>query len=380
MSDRTAASAGVVMAGIGLAAAVMPWPIDTGSIAAILAAIALVAFLARRYGRLPRRQGAPLAGGMGVLLAIIGTYTLVQPAIGAGSGANATPPVILTLLIGLCMTVAAYSDWLGIDRDTLLRKLSATGLAAAIGAAGIAAIVLWGLIIVTVVRTFLGIALRPTIATALSTIALGFGTATVAIVYLRASDRGFEFIDVGVPSLRDFGFVVAGVVTIIGLNLAIGWLFQQLGVESASHSVIETAQSTPEILLVLIPLTYLIIGPGEELLYRNVVQKSLYEAFSRPAAVVVASAIFASAHFFAYASGNVLATINTLTVIFALSMILGLLYARTNNVVVPALVHGTLNAVAFAASYAEITGRFDLPFLVPAVDPVTMAVMTLLTG
>ncbi|MFB6298878.1 MAG: lysostaphin resistance A-like protein [Halobacteriales archaeon] len=380
MSDRTAASAGVVFAGIGLAAAVVPWPLETGPIAAVLAALALVGFLARRYGWLPRRQGALLASCAGGLLTLVGIYTLVEPAIGSGTGANATPSIILAVVMGLFIIAAAYSDWLGLDRAILIEKLGATAVAAAIGAAGIAAIVLWGLIIVTVTRTILGIALEPTVATALSTIALGLGTATVAVVYLRASDRGFAFLDVAIPSLRELGFVVAGVVTIIGLNLAIGWVFQQLGVESATHSVIETAQSNPEVLLVLIPLTYLVIGPGEELLYRNVVQKSLYDSFSRPAAIVVASAIFASAHFFAYASGNVLATINTLTVIFALSMILGAIYARTDNVVVPALVHGTLNAVAFAVSYAEITGRFELPFVLPVTDPVVVVVSTLIAG
>jgi len=143
---------------------------------------------------------------------------------------------------------------------------------------------------------------------------------------------------------------------IVGLNLGISAAFERLGVDAASHSVVRAAEANPEILLVLIPLSYLVIGPGEELLYRNVIQKSLYGSFSRRGAIVVASAIFAGAHIFAYSSpdSGPLATVATLLVIFALSLVLGTAYERTDNVLVPALIHGTFNAIAFAVTYAQL--------------------------
>jgi membrane protease YdiL (CAAX protease family) len=144
----------------------------------------------------------------------------------------------------------------------------------------------------------------------------------------------------------------------LGSNLGISALFGWLGVESTTHSLIRAAQDNPGILLALVPLSYLVVGPGEELLYRNVVQKSLSTEFSPPGAVVVASAIFAAVHLPAYAdpSGSALAVLNTLAVVFVLSLILGALYERTENVAVSALVHGSFNAIAFLVTYVEITG------------------------
>jgi CAAX amino terminal protease family. len=98
-----------------------------------------------------------------------------------------------------------------------------------------------------------------------------------------------------------------------------------------------------------------VIGPGEELLSRNIVQKHLYDGFSRPAAVVVGTAIFAAIHLPAYATGPPPAVFATLLQLFGISLVLGVVYERTENVVVPALVHGTYNAVQFGFAYLAIT-------------------------
>ncbi|MDX1746625.1 MAG: CPBP family intramembrane glutamic endopeptidase, partial [Halobacteriales archaeon] len=147
-------------------------------------------------------------------------------------------------------------------------------------------------------------------------------------------------------------------VAIVALNLGLSLAIQQFGLESASHSIVQSAQSSPEVLLVLVPLSYLVIGPGEELLYRNVVQKSLYGAFSRPGAVIVGSVVFAAVHVFAFSGPgqSALATLNTLAVVFVLSLVLGAVYEQTENVVASALVHGTFDAIAFAATYVQLTG------------------------
>ncbi|NIS30164.1 MAG: CPBP family intramembrane metalloprotease, partial [Actinobacteria bacterium] len=169
---------------------------------------------------------------------------------------------------------------------------------------------------------------------------------------------GLGYIELRRPTPIDAAYVVGGVVVLLGLNLGIGWAFQQLGLSAARHTIFDIAQDDPELLLVLIPLSFLLIGPGEELLYRNVVQKSLYDAFSRPAAVVVASVVFAAAHVPAYSSAGAtpLGVLNTLTVVFALSVVLGAAFERTRNVLVPALIHGGFNAIAFAATYAQLAG------------------------
>ncbi|MFB6361383.1 MAG: lysostaphin resistance A-like protein [Halobacteriales archaeon] len=354
MADRTAASVGFVLAGVALAAGLANWPGTLGRVAAGLSAVALVALGLRRYGRLERGPVDRVAAG--ALVAAVGTavVSLFGPALGRGSLAMAPGPAV-TAIAGLLAVPFAYADCQGVTRSDLLRKAGRTATAAALGLAGLLAIVAWSIVVGGVFRSLVG-DIPPAIGAVLSSIALGLGTVTVAWLYLRGSDQGLTFVDLHRPSWRDGAVVVVGVGVLLGVNLGVGWLFQQLGLSAARHTIFEIAQDEPGLLLVLIPLSFLLIGPGEELLYRNVVQKSLYDAFSRPAAIVVASVIFAAAHVPAYsASGSTpLAVLNTLTVVFALSIVLGVAFDRTRNLVVPALIHGAFNAIAFAATYAQL--------------------------
>lgn len=357
MSDRAAASVAFTAAGVAFAATFLPWP-TAQWIAAAGAGAALAVFGFRRYGILARQVSGPIGGLAGVVLALVGLYALSTPATGGRTG-GAIGPTIAAIAGGVVLTFG-YADWRAIPRQQLGGKVTAAALAAGIGVTGLLAIVVWVSVITSVVRPAVGGALDPSGRTVLSALALGLGTASVAGLYLRASDRGIRFIDFDQPGVRDATYVAGGVIAIVGLNISIGLLFERLGLEAARHSVLRTAESNPEILLVLIPLSYLIIGPGEELLYRNIVQKSLYDAFSRPAAIVVASAIFAGVHLFAFspADGNPLGTLNTLIVVFLLALVLGTAYERTENILVPAVIHGTFNAIAFAVTYAQLTGAF----------------------
>lgn len=362
MSDRAAASAGVTLAGLGLAAAVagvvpgavLAWPAPWAAAATAAGLLAVGAFAARRYGFVRRPVGSIAAGAAAGLLAVVSGAGLVA----APAGQRVGPAAAIAL--GLGGVAAANADRLGIDRDRLGETVASTVTAAAVGVSGLLAIVVWGFLIAMIVRGLGGGGIDDEAATALSTLALGLGTASVAMAYLGARGRGFGYLDLRRPTLADLGYVVAGSLALVALNLGIGAVFEALGVESAPHTIIETARASPGILLVLIPLSYLVIGPGEELLYRNIIQKSLYDVYSRPAAIVVASAIFAGVHFFAFSSGpGLLATFNTLLVVFTLSLVLGVVYERTGSVVVPALVHGTFDAIAFGVTYAQITGLLD---------------------
>jgi len=124
-----------------------------------------------------------------------------------------------------------------------------------------------------------------------------------------------------------------------------------VGVEGSDHATTQQAQERPELMLVMIPIAILVIGPFEELLYRNVIQKSLYDTFSRAGAVVTASVIFAAVHVSAYATAGLGAVIASLGTVFGLSLVLGTIYERTENLVIPAPAHGLYNALLFANLY-----------------------------
>jgi len=237
-------------------------------------------------------------------------------------------------------------------------------LAVVVGILGLLSIYLWfGLLlpVAAVLGPLLPVASgggSPPVLVRQSLIALStlLGAATITALYLYGSGRGLDFIDVRVPGLRDAGWGIAGLVALLATLYASGVVMDLLGIEQATHGVVQQARGNPEILLVSIPASILLIGPGEELLYRNVVQKSLYEAFSRPAAIVVATVIFAAVHFTAYLSPTIAETLVSLVVVFTLALVLGVVFERTENLVVVAAVHGAFNAIQFADLYCELTG------------------------
>jgi membrane protease YdiL (CAAX protease family) len=174
-----------------------------------------------------------------------------------------------------------------------------------------------------------------------------------ALLYLRYRGHGLSFLRARFPTLRDVGWMLGGFLLLFGLLVVVGRLFTALGIESAQNQVVALGSSDPTVFLLMIPLSFLLVGPGEELLFRGLVQGRLAEAFSPARAIVLASAIFAVVHYTSLAGSGRFAYIG---VVFVLALVLGVVYERTDNLVVPALIHGAYNAVQFAIQYLAATG------------------------
>lgn len=241
-------------------------------------------------------------------------------------------------------------------RRAQIRAIARAGLWAVIGLFGSQLI---GLFIFIAVEPLLG-TLAPTLQNAALTLSSGIGLVIVAAIYLQLYDLDIGYIDVRVPSLRDLAYVVAGVVLLIGSLLAISVLFTRLGIQGAQHGIIQQASenNNPELLLAFVPLSIFVVGPTEELVFRNVVQKSLYARFDKRQAVVIASVLFAVVHFPAYLTSTLMAAVSSVFVVLILSLVLGEWYRRTGNLTVAILVHGIFNAIQFALSYGQL--RYDL--------------------
>lgn len=354
MAERPGASVGVVLAGVALAGLVLPWqtsgwPVPPAYVAAGTAAVALVVFLAGRHGLVGPTASAPVAGVAVAGLAGVGLAALVM----AGKRPlDGNWGAVLALATGVLGIPAAVAHWYGIGRQRLVEQVAAT-----LGAFGVGGL---SLLVGTVVSLLPLLVLGDTSAilrVAVATPMFSVGLALVAAGYLAVRDLDLSYVDIEVPGLRDLAYAVAGTVVLLGAVVAVSLLFRALGVPAAQSAIEQQAtEGDPSFLLVLVPLSYLAIAPGEELVFRNVVQKYLGEHFSSWAAVVVASVVFAAVHFQQYADPNPVATLNTLVVILFLSLVLGFAYERTENLTVPILIHGSINAVQFAALYIRITG------------------------
>jgi len=184
---------------------------------------------------------------------------------------------------------------------------------------------------------------------------LGFGAGAVAAVgyYLQVSDRGLAFVDWAWPTRRDLAAIVVGVVAIFGLYGLVTAVRSILEVPAAQSQVEQAIRASPDPVAVagLVVLSVIVVGPSEELLFRNVVQKRLRAAYAAPAAIGLASIFFGVLHLGQYGSGPPLGTVVSLVTVVALATILGSVYEWTENLVVPAAVHGLFNAIQIAYAW-----------------------------
>ncbi|MDS0478388.1 type II CAAX endopeptidase family protein [Natrinema sp. 1APR25-10V2] len=199
----------------------------------------------------------------------------------------------------------------------------------------------------------LNLTAQPSLHVLLSTVLLqGVTYGGIAIIYLKVRNLDFEFVPFSIPSKRDLVITVIGTVGILGLLFAMSSAISYLGLESAQNKVVEIGQQSPATFLLLILLSFLLVGPGEELLFRGLVQGVLRESFTPVRAIVLASALFASLHLFSLTGNGKLVYIG---ITFVLALVLGATYEYTENIIVPSLIHGAYNAIQFAFAYLAAT-------------------------
>ena len=203
----------------------------------------------------------------------------------------------------------------------------------------------------------------------------GIGCAGVALSYyklrpalaprvrslLDLAGDGEQFgLPAAVPSLRQAAVVLGGYAAAIvwvmlsGVLLTVIQNLRGERIQTGNNAAAELGQSNPELLLLLIPASVLLIGPGEELLFRGVVQGRLRERFSPAVGIAIASVIFAGLHIFALVGGSWVGNLVVVSILFGTSTVFGIAYEYAENVVVPSLIHGLYNATLFTVLYVSL--------------------------
>lgn len=188
---------------------------------------------------------------------------------------------------------------------------------------------------------------------------VGFIVAAVGYVALR---REWSLIHVRSTRLWDVGYVLAGLILLAVVSVlmgmvvsAIGFLLEELfgvSIEFGQNTVILFGRENPELFLYMIPVALFLVGPGEELVFRGVVQGLLRRVVGVVPAVLAASLVFGLGHFFAIGTGDAWTYI---IVAGGMGVVLGGLYEYTENILVPIVVHGLWNAFLFAINWYVAT-------------------------
>ncbi|WP_276273018.1 CPBP family intramembrane glutamic endopeptidase [Haloarcula litorea] len=194
---------------------------------------------------------------------------------------------------------------------------------------------------------------------------VGFLLAAVGFVRLR-DEPGL--VHVRSPSASTVGWALVGVVAVLlsavvmdAVVAALSALVESLfgvGVETGQNNIVEQGRANPELFLWMVPVSLLLVGPGEELVFRGVVQGLFRRSFGVVPGIVLASALFGVGHYAAVSSGSAWTYI---LVAGSLGLVLGVLYEYTENIAVPALAHGLWNAGLFVVNYYTVTAGVPVP-------------------
>lgn len=166
--------------------------------------------------------------------------------------------------------------------------------------------------------------------------------ATLAVVRAFDISNPSEWMGIRQPDRWEWGYVP------LGLVLAFVWLLgaliliqNVLGLERTTVTTLSEGVRYSRLVTLL-----LLVGPAEEVIFHGVIQRSLEEVVDLWQAILIGGLLFGVAHLdpAAMGSGDLL----FYAAQGGFGVIVGWIYARTNNLVIPALVHGLFVAITTA--------------------------------
>lgn len=181
--------------------------------------------------------------------------------------------------------------------------------------------------------------------TLVETVASFVGFLPAVVGYLLITDqRGL--VSVARPSLREVGVVVGAAVVLYAIQIGLLLALREFGVTTGQNPATAAAGDPVVYYAAMVAVSLLVVGPAEELLLRGVVQGGLRRSFGAAPAILIAALAFGVLH--GNIEGTVVEQVAYMSVTVILGSILGVLYERTDNVLVPGFAHGLYNAIIFA--------------------------------
>jgi membrane protease YdiL (CAAX protease family) len=220
-------------------------------------------------------------------------------------------------------------------------SLHRRGLSKARGVGTSVGIILASYVISIVLLVMVGFkSVSPPVSAAITSTGFVLGAA----VYLYGFRSGGSYLDVEALSRRDVGLAlgVAALLVVWQASILIG--LELIGAQTPQT----TPGSSQRTMLLMIPISILLVGPAEELTFRNVIQKRLGESFSTLTAIAITSVLFTLLHFSAFLGGGVLGGVGIAFTVLGSAVILGVTYERTGNILVAMIAHGVFDVFTFA--------------------------------
>lgn len=151
-----------------------------------------------------------------------------------------------------------------------------------------------------------------------------------------------------VPTRGHLAVAVAGLVAALVVLSGVSWVASALSVPVGGHVAMDNLGLSAITLPVYVGAMLLIVGPAEEFLFRHVLQRRVLSG--GPARrIAVAGVAFGAVHAVVY--GFDVGALVPVLALSAIGAVFGITHEVTDNLTVPALVHGTYNAVLFVGLF-----------------------------
>lgn len=151
-------------------------------------------------------------------------------------------------------------------------------------------------------------------------------------------------------------YVVFGVITLLFLNVFMNLMYTIFNIEVGVNVAIQNQGNFGSVYyLYLIPSMLFIVGPAEEIMVRGIIQGEYRDKFGSDKSIIITSIIFALLHILSLSSG-IFETIPYIISTFLLSIVLGYVYERTENIIVPSITHGLYNSLLVFSIYINQAG------------------------
>lgn len=313
----------------------------------IVAAATAIVWSAGRHGFLGPASTAAFAG-IGHLVFALGAT------VGLGFGLGSVGPLAGGLALGLVGGALAVAEWSeqGPLPWSVLRRFS---MATALMLFGF---VTGGLILAGFIRGLEWIepGRQPILEAGAEQVAVGLGFALVALGFAMGSGRGVGWIDVSKPTRVAIGWMIGGAVVLVGLSMLGALVAAAFGLPDPEHAVQHRARELGTGVVVIGMVLTIVTVVGEELLFRNGIQKYLTEAVSPSIAIGGTSVLFAVGHLPALGTNATGTALVGVGFVFVLSLVIGVAYHRTQQLLVPVVIHWAYNLVVYLSIYLDVAG------------------------
>lgn len=168
-----------------------------------------------------------------------------------------------------------------------------------------------------------------------------FGGVAGAYLWIRRRTGGGTLLRFRRPTRRDIRLAIQGFLAVLAVGAVLHLSVGALGLPTGENTLTARAAADSRLFVVAGVTSLLFVGPGEELLFRGVVQGRLRGAFGPVAAVGLGGVVFAVPHLVAAYTGP--GSLVSIGVVFGVSLALGTLYEVSDTLFVPVVAHGLYN-------------------------------------